>query len=309
MNCYIPISLTYKGVVLILDYRLNTFLTLCRVLNYTKTAEILHITQPAVTQHIKHLEKNYGVKLFNFSSKTLTLTREGKILYEFSLAMKTSSDKVRNMISIKEEATSLKFGTTLTIGEYTMSSLLKDLLHRYPLIDISMQVNNTESLLLKLQKGTIDFAVLEGHFDKSKYGFSPFKKESFIGVCSPEHRFANRTITFDEILVENLILRENGSGTRNIFEQILYEMNFTLKSLDHFIEIGNMKIIKELVRANFGISFLYKESVKKELKNGILKEINIESFNIDREFNFVFLKGSLHEKEYQKWFHFFKSSL
>lgn len=223
--------------------------------------------------------------------------------------MKTSSDKVQTMLAIKTENTSLKFGTTLTIGEYTMSSLLKDLLTTYPLIDISMEVSNTENLLLKLQDGNIDFAILEGHFDKSKYGFFPFKEEQFIGVCSPIHDFSSRRINFNEILKENIILRELGSGTRNIFEQILYEMNFTPQSLDHFIEIGNMKIIKELVGENFGISFLYRESVKDEIKKGILKEIDIDEFDIKREFNFVFLKGSLHEEEYKRWFQYFISNL
>lgn len=230
-------------------------------------------------------------------------------MYEFSIAMNTSSDKVKDMLSTKDESLSLKFGTTLTIGEYTMSALLKSLIYDYPLIDINMIVNNTENLLLKLKDGDIDFAILEGHFDKSKYGYFSFKEESFIGVCSPLHPFSKGKIEFNKILKENIILREKGSGTRNIFEHILYELNFTLDSLKHFIEIGNMKIIKELIEENLGISFLYKESVSKELELGLLKEIDIESFNIKREFNFVFLKGSLHEKEYKKWFDYFRVNL
>ena len=249
------------------------------------------------------------MKLFNYTGKTLGLTQEGRILYEFSVAMKTSSDKIERMLSTKEENTSLTFGTTLTIGEYTMGNLLKNLLFNYPLIDISMVVKNTENLLANLQDGKIDFAILEGHFDKSKYGFFPFKEEKFIGVCSPFHSFAEKKIDFAQILKENIILRESGSGTRNIFEQILYELNFTLNSLKHFIEIGNMRIIKELIKGNFGIGFLYRESVKEELEKGLLKEIDINEFNIKREFNFVFLKGSLHEKEYKKWFDYFISSL
>ncbi|OLS02101.1 putative DNA-binding transcriptional regulator [Tissierella creatinophila DSM 6911] len=107
------------------------------------------------------MEESYGVKLFNYSEKTLALTREGRILYEFYVAMKTSSDKIKTMLAIKGENTSLKFSTTLIIGEYTMSRLLKTLLSDYPLIDISMVVKNTENLLLYLQDGKIDFAILE----------------------------------------------------------------------------------------------------------------------------------------------------
>lgn len=310
MIYYIFINFSYIGGDIILDYRLNTFITLCKVLNYTKTAEILHITQPAVTQHIKSLETSYGVKLFNYSNKTLSLTKAGSILYEFAIAVKTSSNKIKNILSMSEkEDIYLKFGATLTVGEYTMNDLLKRLLYDYPLMHVNMTVANTENLLLKLQDGEIDFAVLEGHFDKSKYGSIKFKDEQFICICSPLHHFSNKTIEFNQILDENIILREHGSGTRNIFEQILYEQNFTLDSLKHFIEIGNMKVIKDLVRENFGISFLYRESVKEELKKGTLKEIIISKFDIKREFNFVFLKESLHKKEYNKWFNYFISNL
>lgn len=279
-------------------------------MNYTNTAKILHITQPAVSQHIKSLEKTYGVKLFCYNNKVLKLTQEGQVLYEFSIAMKTSSDRVKEkLLNITNENTFLKFGTTLTIGEYTMEPLIKKLLIKHPSIKINMQVANTENLLLKLQKGSIDFAILEGHFDKSKYGYYPFKQESFIGVCAPFHSFVNREINFNEILDENIILRENGSGTRDIFEKVLHELNFTLQSLNSFIEIANMKVIKNLVEDNFGISFLYRESVKEEIRKGTINIIEIKDFNIKREFNFVFLKGTLHEKEYKKWFHFFLSNL
>ena len=292
--------------ITILDYRLNTFITLSQILNYTKTAKLLHITQPAVSQHIKYLEEQYKTKLFDYSNKTLSLTSKGSLLYEYAIAMKTSSDKI--MANFKNEGankTSLRFGTTLTIGEYSMRPLLKKTLHDYPYINLSMDVSNTKSLLSQLRDGKIDFAILEGHFDKSKYASTPFKFVDFIGVCSPMHKFSNKIISFQDILKETIILREKGSGTRNIFEQILYEQNLSLESLRHSIEIGNMKVIKDLVEENFGISFLYKESVKEELNNGNLKEIKIKNFDINREFNFVYLKGSLHKDEYTNWFDYF----
>lgn len=270
----------------------------------------MHITQPAVTQHIKALESAYKVELFQYKNKNLSLTKEGQILYDFATAMKTSSDKVKNkLLKSSEGNISLRFGATLTIGEYTMAPLVKKLLKNYPGINLNMKVSNTQNLLFSLQEGNIDFAILEGHFDKSKYGYIKFKEEDFIGICSPSHPFAHKKIDFNDILLENLILRENGSGTRDIFEKVLHEFNFTLESLKNFIEIGNMKIIKSLVSDNFGISFLYKESVKDEIKEGKIKEIHIQNFNIKREFNFVYLKESLHAEEYKSWFDFFLSQL
>lgn len=291
-----------------IDFRLKTFLTLCKVLNYTKTAEILHITQPAVSQHIKYLELEYNVKLFSYSGKTLSLTESGKLLYDFLLAMDASSKRIKSKLSKpNDENHPITFGTTLTIGEYTMNNLLPNLLLDYPELNITMEVGNTENLLKKLDNGTIDFAILEGHFDKTQYKTYFFSLESFIGVCSPIHGFVNKDIHFEDIIKERLILREKGSGTRNIFEKILYEHNFTMNGFKRIIEIGNMPVIKNLVSKNLGITFLYKEAVKKELEEGSLVEINLSDFQVNREFNFVFLKDSLHHKEYEKWFKYFIS--
>lgn len=288
-----------------LDFRFNTFLTLCKIRNYTKTAEILHITQPAVSQHIKYLEESYGVKLFNYSGKLLTLTEAGKTLYDFTLAIQSSSDRIKLMISRPEDINHpIVFGTTLTIGEYIMPDLLIKLVSDYPKVNITMIVGNTKSLLEKLRDGNIDFALLEGHFDKSKYNSLLFSLESFIGVCSANHPLADSKLSFKDIFNERLILREEGSGTREIFEQILYEHNTTMNNFNQFIEIGNISVIKEMVSNNLGITFLYKEAVKDELASGILKKINIKDLDVEREFNFVFLKDTLHYKEYEDWFHY-----
>ena len=291
-----------------IDFRLNTFLTLCKILNYTKTAEILHITQPAVSQHIKYLEDSYGTKLFNYIGKNLELTESGKILYDFTLAMQASSDRIKLMLSQpRTNNCPITFGSTLTIGEYTMSNLLAKLILDFPNINITMEVDNTKVLLEKLRDGNTDFAILEGHFDKTQYNSMFFSLESFIGVCSPSHPFANKNISFQDIFEERLILREKGSGTRDIFERILYEHNITMKSFKRITQIGNMSVIKELVSKNLGITFLYKEAVKRELAEGRLMKINLKDFDVEREFNFVFLKDSLHHKEYLDWFNYFIS--
>lgn len=291
-----------------IDFRLKTFLTLSRVLNYTNTAKLLHITQPAVSQHIKHLEEEYGIKLFTYNSKTLSLTRPGKMLYDFLLAMEVSSNKMKEKLSsLDSEELALRFGTTLTVGGYRMKKILPKLLCDFPKRNISMEVGNTKTLLESLRSGKIDFAILEGYFDKSEYEWRLFSKERFIGVCSPLHEFKDKNISFQDILKERLILREKGSGTRYIFEQLLYEHNVTMNSFNDSVEVGNMEIIKYLVSQNMGITFLYQEAAKKEIDKGDLVKINLSDFDVEREFNFVFLKDSLHHKEYIDWFNYFIS--
>lgn len=293
-----------------INFRLKTFLTLCRVQNYTKTAEVLHITQPAVSQHIKYLEEEYNTKLFQYKGKVLSLTESGEILYSFVTGIESSSLRLKEiLLSSQNFQTPIHFGTTLTIGQYTMPTILSNLIKDYPQVHINMEVDNTKNLLHKLENGDIDFALLEGHFDKSKYSAMMFSKENFIGICSPYNLLAKDKVDFEEVFQEKLIVREMGSGTREIFEQILYEHNFTMDNFKQKIELGNISIIKDLIKENLGITFLYEKAVKKELENGTLKKINIKDFNVEREYNFVFLKHNLHAKEYINWFNYFHKSL
>lgn len=289
-----------------IDFRLKTFFVLCKVLNFTKTARILHITQPAVSQHIKFLEEKYNVKLFNYKGKNLSLTNEGKILYKFVAGIESSSQKIEEALSsTKNSNLNINFGTTLTIGEYTMPCILSNLIKDYPNIHINMKVNNTKTLLEELENGNIDFALLEGHFNKSEYYTIEFSEEEFIGVCSPLNSLSQKEIPFKEIINENLMIREEGSGSREIFEQILYENNFTIDGFKQVYEIGNISIIKDLIMENLGITFLYQNAVENELKDGRLSKINIKNFHITREYNFVFLKHNLNSQEYINWFQYF----
>lgn len=289
-----------------LDFRHETFLTLCNIKNYTKTAEVLHITQPAVSQHIKFLEEYYQSKLFIYEGKTLKLTEQGVMLQAFAMTMRADSEKLKtNMTFLNQSRYPLNFGATLTIGEYTMPPILKSIMENFPNIHITMTVENTEILLTKLREGKIDFALLEGFFHSTEYHAKTLSKEKFIPICSPQSSLAGRSIQIADILEERIILREKGSGTRDIFEQLLGEYNLKTDHFSRICEIGNMSAIKQLVQANAGISFVYAEAVKEELKKGTIRELMIEDFNVIRIFNFVCLKNSLHQKEYDKWYHFF----
>lgn len=290
-----------------LDFRMETFITLCETRNYTKTAEILHITQPAVTQHIKHLEEYYGEKLFTYCGRSLTLTEHGELLEAFAMPLVTSTNKVKVLMKeLKGKKISINFGATLTVGEYSMPTIIEKIMKEFPTAHITMLVENTQILLEKLHHGEIDFAIIEGNFDKTQYCAKAFSMESFVAVCAKQNKFATSIIKMEDLVEERLIIREQGSGTRDIFEQVLYEKNMTIDSFDRVIELANMNGIKQLVEKNLGITFLYKKAVEKELQEHRLELMQIQGLDIKREFNFVFLKNSLHEEEYNTWFHFMK---
>lgn len=286
-----------------LDNRLQTFLTLCETCNYTKTADKLNMTQPAVSQHIQFLENYYQVVLISGKGKKFSLTEEGKALQQYVRTLKANSERILPLLHrIRNQVKPLNFGATLTIGEYTVPPILYQILKDDPEINISMFVENTHVLQKMLWEGKIDFALLEGHFNQNDFEFKLISNETFIGVCSPENKIGFKTNELEELLKENLILRETGSGTRDILEQALYNQNLSIKDFRRKIEIGNMNAIKELCHQNIGITFMYREAIKKEISGGYLKEIPIRNFNISHPFNFVYLKNCPDKSQIEYWF-------
>ena len=290
-----------------LDFRYETFLTLCEIKNYTKTAEILHITQPAVTQHIKYLEERYDCKLFKYRNRKLNLTNEGKYLFEYIKTIQADSMHIKEKISHNtEKPIQIRFGATLSIGEYVMPSILSALLKDNPNYKIHMTVANTQVLLEKLNRGELDFLLVEGMFDKAQYHSVLFSEERFVPLCSHDSILGKGIVPFERLIKNRLIIREKGSGTREIFETILQEYNYSLDGFDHIIEIGNMSAIKELVSKELGITFLFQVAAEREIRENQLSVIDVQNFNAIREFNFVCLKDSFFKEEYMRYFHLMK---
>lgn len=292
-----------------LDYRLETFLTICQTGSFTKAAQVLHITQPAVSQHIKFLESYYSCKLINSSNRKISLTKEGKMLKEFATTAASDASHFKNMIkSSPAESIKFTFGATLSIGEYVMPEILSHLLEIYPNMQFQMTVANTKGLLERLNSGELDFILVEGQFDKSDYDTTLFSLEDFIPVCSAQSNLAHRSIEYEDLIKNRLILREKGSGTREIFEHILEEHNYSLNAFDKIIEIGNMQAIKQMVANGLGITFLFEVAAKRALQAGELAKIDLLGFSEQREFNFVMLKNSYFRERYMEIYHILKTA-
>lgn len=292
-----------------LDFRFQTFLTLCELNNYTHTAEYLHITQPAVTQHIQYLEKYYAAPLFIHQGKNLILTPEGELLKRYAAKARAEEQKLAYRLSSGHlQTVNLNFGATLSIGEFIMPSLLAQYNKINPSAHISMVVENTQSLLHKLDMGLIEFAVIEGEFNRKDYACTLFSREPFLAVCSPSYPLPSPPLTIDKLTAYPVITRESGSGTRNILENALHAHHYSLDDFTNTLEIGNFKAIKYLAERQCGISFLYKPVVKEELASHKLKIITILDFSFFGEFNFVYLKNSSFSEAYEQFFQFCKSN-
>ncbi len=285
-----------------LDFRMETFLTVCRYMNFTRASEKLNITQPAVSQHIRFLEKHYNTKLFRYEGKKLRLTGAGEILRNASLTMMHDEQSMQNEMQETEKEAEIRFGATRTIGDSVMGSVLEKYLARYPQARIHMEVENTHDLLVRLDEGRIDFALVEGFFKKSEYDFQIFSREKYIAVCSPDYVFQNTPDCIEKLFQERLLLREEGSGTREVLERCLEAHNLSVQDFDKRMEVGSMQTIKELTKAGCGITFLYEAAVRRELEEGSLRQIPLQDFPVTHEFAFIWRRGSIYADWYRELF-------
>lgn len=283
-----------------LDPRWNTFLAVCETMNYTKAAQRLCLTQPAVTHHIQYLEQHYGCRLFTYEGKVLRLTEAGLRLREFTRSMAYNEQKMEQTMAASAPI-SLRVGTSKTIGEYVIAPRVEQFLRAHPDASFSLLVDNTRELLRGLEAGRLDFVLVEGFFDRSRYDAQLWRRESFFGVCSPDHRLAGRLVTLDELEGERLILRESGSGTRAVFEEALRRQNRTLRGFSSVATISDFVTIKSLVMDGLGVSFLYAPVVQRELEQGTLARFDLADAPMQGAFYFVCLKNNLFAGTWADW--------
>lgn len=294
-----------------LDFRLYTFLVLSQTLNYTKAAQHLCITQPAVTQHIKYLENQYQHSLFAHHGKDLELTRHGRILQKSVEGMYADEQHTMELLKMKDgHDDSLRFGATLTIGEFYLPPYLCEYQKRHPATHIRMHVANTSALIQMLKKGDILFAFIEGYFKKRDVEHRLLCKARFVAVKHKQYQLKKVNPQLEDLLDETLILRESGSGTREILERILQERNLSVEDFRDTVEIGNINAIKYMLQHEVGISFLYEAAVHEELLSGSLEIIAIHDFDIERDFSFITRKDSIYLHQcmqlYEELQNFFK---
>ncbi len=272
-----------------LDPKIHTFLLLAQCQSTTQCAELLHVTQPAVSQHIKALENRYGVRLFCREGRRLVLTEEGRRFAQLCRRLCTMDEQITRLMRQTSRPT-IYFGATLSITDGLMPAVLPHLMEGFPQLQFHMAQHNTAALLQRLENGELDFVLIEGNFDHRRYAYHPFFLSLFVGLCQPGGPYS-RFRRLEETLQAPLILREKGSGTRDIFESECQAHNLTVRDYAGICEIEHIPTLMGLVAAGKGITFAYQAAAADLLRQGALQIMELEDFHLERPFHFVFLPG------------------
>lgn len=273
-----------------IDTKIYTFLKVAQYRNYTKAATELNLTQPAVTQHIKKLEEYYNCSLINIEGKSVRLTKQGTLLYNYANFQISNEEQLINQI--KKVETPIKIGATLSIADYYLPHYLSAYLSNYDEL-LSVTVKNTESIIKMLLNNELYCAFIEGIFDKSLFNYYEFYNTRFLPVARKGHTLEGLEVTISDIHKYPLILREKGSGTREIYENYLYQKNDSLLSASKIYEISSFVIMKKMIKNSDAISFMYEEVARQEVERGELCYLNIENYSISRSLYFIYPSNSL----------------
>lgn len=275
-----------------LDKRYKTLIVLSKTQSFTKTAEQLYITQPAVSQQINSLEEELQLQLVIREHGKITLTAAGINLAKFAKQTELESQKV--IESLQTGAEHLKMGCTLSLSSTILPKFIQQLSTRTNVV--TTKINNTQHILQNIRDGKVDFGLIEGNFNKDEFDSFLVQKENFIGVSHA----ALDTTSIEKLFEQTLLIRENGSGSRNIFENWLATQNYKTSDFKNVIEIASPSAIIEFLKQNPGISFMYESLVTNELKLGQLKKLDLPGFHVEHPINLVFLKNSYFKDTYRE---------
>lgn len=282
-----------------LDHKMLTFLKVVQQKNYTKAATQLNLTQPAVSQHIKKLEEYYNCNLIDIIGKSVRLTEQGKALYNYVNFQIANEKQVIDQI--KKVETPIKIGATLSIADYYLPPYLSSYLSNHSEL-ISVTVKNTKSIIEMLLNNELYCAFIEGIFDKSIFHFHEFDTTKFLPVARKGHPLEGQAVKIAEIHKYPLLLREEGSGTREIYENYLYQNNDSILSASKIYEINSFGIIKKMLSQSNAISFMYEEVARQEVEKGTLCYLTLEHYHIERPLYFIYPSNSLMKKKIELFY-------
>jgi len=248
------------------------------------------LTQPAVSLQVQAMEELYETRLFDRSGNSINLTPAGEILYKRAkeiLALYAEAQKNISEItgSIKG---SLSIGASSTIGNYLLPQIISAFKKKVPQVNISLVVGNTKTITEKLNAGEIDVALVEGDVSKQRFSVDILLSDELVVIMSPAHPWADRrNVPGMDLIKEPLILREEGSGTRQIILKHLEDHGIKLDHLRIALVLGSTEAIKSAVEEGMGISIISAWAARQAIKHGIIKAMTFKDVKFHRNFSII----------------------
>ena len=275
-----------------INQKLYSLLKVAQFKSYTEAAKQLSLTQPAVSQHIKQLEDELGIHIFERINNELRVTPQGEIAVHYAERMASLFENMKNEIrDERSKVSNLSLGVTHSAESNPIAEAIANYASSHKGVRIKMVTDTISNLYDKLRIYEIDLAIVEGREADPNMRYTLLDTDSLMLVTSPDHPLAKKGfVTVGDIKKEKLILRLPNSNTRNQFESHLISNNMDIAEFDVILEVDNVATIKDLVRRNFGVSILAQSACLDELKKGKITALPIENFSMMREINIVYNK-------------------
>lgn len=292
------------------DHKLKVFCTVAETKSFSKTSEIIHLTQPAVSLQIQALEEIYETKLFDRSSSFINLTTAGEILYRYAkeiLSLYAETEKEIGKITGRIKG-SITIGASTTIGNYVLPTVISDFKKTHPKIKVNALIGNTKRIVDFLNSGVIDLGLVEGETSKHKIKTESIIQDELLFIVPPFHPWAKKkVVSILEITKEPFILREEGSGTRQMIEKYLLSHGINTGDMSIALVLGSTESIKQAVENGIGVSIVSKWAARKEVKYGSLKLITPKEEKIYRNFSLIMQKTAVLSHAVDEFLSYLKS--
>ncbi|MHC5202610.1 LysR substrate-binding domain-containing protein [Myroides sp. LJL119] len=279
-----------------LDFRLKVFYVVAQRLNFTKAAEELFISQPAVSKHIHELESLYNCKFFQRKGSRIKLTTAGEVLLKYTEDIFNIHKQIELELSAlnKDVKGVLQIGASTTVAQYFIPAYLASFKQRFPDIRISLSVNNTENIENLVLQNKINLAIVEGHSKRKDLKYVPIYKDEIVLCTKSTNPNAVKAIISKQDLLElPLVIRESGSGSREVLMAKLKQLGVVVSDLKIDIEFESTESIKSYLLNSNSYAFVSINSIFNELKTGVLKIIDINEIEIERFFYLITQQGDI----------------
>nr|WP_142506184.1 LysR family transcriptional regulator [Melghirimyces algeriensis] len=277
-----------------MEQRLRVFVTVAKAKNFSRAAEQLHLTQPAVSQHIRSLEETFGTLLLERTNKSVRLTPAGEILLQEGEKILHQYERMERLIHDLTQGTGgpLSIGASYTFGEYVLPRIISAFGNQYPGVNPSVTIANTTEIAEGVRRRRLDIGIVEGEVHHQELTIRHVADDELMVVLPAEHPLSGQQITpLTNLANENWILREPGSGTRAVADSLFQNNHFTPLKV---MEFGSIQTIKESVEAGMGITLLSPWAIRKEQFWGTLFPIRIKDCPLHRRFTALTHATSFH---------------